>query len=75
MASGKPVIAPNEGGYKESVVEGVTGRLIDNLNEDRLIKAVKEVGENPEGYKHASLKQARKFSTREFMRKIKELSV
>ncbi|HTE48304.1 MAG TPA: glycosyltransferase [Candidatus Paceibacterota bacterium] len=41
MASGKPVIAPNEGGYKETVTDGKTGILIDNINEDKLAAAIR----------------------------------
>ncbi|MBC8501370.1 MAG: glycosyltransferase [DPANN group archaeon] len=72
MASGKPVIAPNEGGYKETVVDGVTGKLIDDINSNKLAKAIKEVGKNPESYKSACLKQAKKFDTKEFIKKIKK---
>jgi len=72
MASGKPVIASNEGGYKETVLDGVTGKLIDDINEDKLVEAVKEIGKNPEKYKNACLKQAKKFDTEVFIKKIKE---
>jgi glycosyltransferase involved in cell wall biosynthesis len=72
MASGKPVIAANEGGYKETVVAGVTGKLLDNINETRLIAAIKEVGTCPQQYKTACIEHARKFDTEVFIRKIKE---
>ena len=72
MASGKPVIAPNEGGYKETVVSGQTGLLIDDINEEKLIQAVKEVGINPGRYKQACLVQAKKFDTKIFIEKIKQ---
>jgi len=72
MASGKPVIAPNEGGYKETIINGVTGKLIDNINVKQLIDAVKEVGRNPERYKDACMEQARKFDTKVFIDKIKQ---
>jgi len=32
MDSGKPVITPDEDGYKETVVDSVTGELIDNID-------------------------------------------
>lgn len=73
MASGKPVIASNEGGYKETVIDGITGKLIDNINVDKLVEAIKEIGNNPEKYKAACLKQAKKFDTKIFISKIKEL--
>lgn len=72
MASGKPVIAPNQGGYQETVIQGITGKLIDNLDEARLIRAIKEVGKNPVKYKDACLEQAKKFDTKIFVKKIKE---
>ncbi len=71
MASGKPVIAPNEGGYRETVVNGVTGRLIDQIDEDKIIGAIKEIGQNPEKYKNSCLEQARKFDLEIFIEKIK----
>jgi glycosyltransferase involved in cell wall biosynthesis len=72
MASGKPVIAPNEGGYKETVVDGVTGKLINNIDEEKLIQSIREIGKSPEQYKDACLKQAKKFDTKIFIEKIKE---
>jgi len=71
MASGKPVIAANEGGYKETVIDDVTGKLIDNINVDKLVEAIKEIGRNPQSYKDACLKQAGKFDTKIFIEKIK----
>ena len=76
MASGKPVIAPNEGGYKESVVDGQTGILIDNIDVDKLIKATKKVENDlwsdPLKYRDACIKQASKFDTKVFIEKISE---
>jgi glycosyltransferase involved in cell wall biosynthesis len=77
MASGKPVIAPNEGGYKETVLNGKTGVLIDNINKDKLTQAVKklskEIKDDPKKYRTACQKQAQKFNTKIFVRKIKSL--
>ncbi len=73
MASGKPVIAPNEGGYKETIIAGKTGILIDNINEDKLAEAIKILGKNPEKYKNACLKQAKNFDTKVFIKKIRKL--
>ncbi len=66
-------IAPNEGGYKETVIDGVTGRLIDDINPDKLVQAVKEIGKDPQRYKDACLKQAMKFDTTLFIAMIKEM--
>jgi len=70
MASGKPVIASNEGGYKETVINGVTGKLIDGINPEKLAAAVKEIGVNPKKYKDACQERAKKFDTKIFMEKI-----
>jgi glycosyltransferase involved in cell wall biosynthesis len=76
MASGKPVIAPNEGGYKETVIDKKTGILIDNINENNLAEAVKKLGQeidqNPAKYKDLCQAQAQNFDVEIFIRKIKE---
>jgi glycosyltransferase involved in cell wall biosynthesis len=76
MASGKPVIAPKEGGYKESVLNGKTGILIEDINEDNLADAIKqmskELEEHPEKYKNNCIKQAKKFDITSFIKQIKE---
>jgi glycosyltransferase involved in cell wall biosynthesis len=71
MASGKPVIAPNEGGYKETIINGKTGILIEDINEDKLIDAIKIIGKNPEKYKQACINQAKKFDSKIFIKKMR----
>jgi glycosyltransferase involved in cell wall biosynthesis len=75
MASGKPVIAPNEGGYKETIINKKTGILIDNINENKLAEAVKNLGKeiekNPLKYKNACQEQAKNFDTKIFIEKIR----
>lgn len=71
MASGKPVIAPNEGGYRETVIDGVTGRLIDNITAAKLVAAVHEIGVHPEQYREASMTRARQFDLRQFIKAMK----
>jgi len=72
MASGKPVIAPNEGGYRETIINGVTGVLLDDIDEEKLAKAIEYVGETPEHFKDACIRQARQFDTAIFIQKIKK---
>jgi glycosyltransferase involved in cell wall biosynthesis len=76
MASGKPVIAPNEGGYKETVINGKTGILIDNIDENKLAEAIKilgkEIDNNPLYFKKICQEQAQKFDTEIFIKKIKD---
>lgn len=75
MASGKPVIAPNEGGYKETVVDGKTGILIENINEKKLIEGIGKINLELEKifnkYKIACLNQAKKFNVDNFIKRIK----
>ncbi|MEK7550540.1 MAG: glycosyltransferase, partial [Patescibacteria group bacterium] len=44
QATGTPVIAFNGGGFKESVIEGVNGVLIDGVSEESIKKAIEKVG-------------------------------
>ncbi|MFA6255274.1 MAG: glycosyltransferase [Patescibacteria group bacterium] len=73
MASGKPVIAPNEGGYKETIINHVTGKLIDDINPEKLVEVIKEVGQNPVIYREACQKQAKRFDLEIFIEKIKKI--
>jgi glycosyltransferase involved in cell wall biosynthesis len=72
MASGKPVIAPNEGGYRETIINKVTGLLIDDINENKIKSAVEFITISPDTYKEACLRQAQKFDTTIFIEKIKQ---
>ncbi len=76
MASGKPVIAPNEGGYKETIINNKTGILIDYIDEYKLANAInklaREINKNPLKYKESCQKQAKKFDLSIFIEKIKE---
>lgn len=79
MASGKPIIAPNEGGYKETVINNVTGLLIDNINPEKLVEKMEQLNselKNPERqnfYRENSQKQASKFDVSVFIEKINKL--
>lgn len=77
MASGKPVVAPAEGGYLETIINGTTGILIDNIDEFKLVESIKKINsdleKNPEQYKNACMKQAQKFDTKIFIEKISRL--
>ena len=69
MASGKPVVAVNEGGFKETVTQGQTGLLVE-AHRDELVSAVKEISKNPGRYKEACIKRAKKFDTTIFLENI-----
>ena len=71
MAAGKPVVAVNEGGYKETVIPGVTGELV-KADVAEIIKAIKKVSRNPLKYRMACESRAKEFSEKIFIKKIKE---
>ena len=77
MASGLPVIAPNEGGYKETVLDGETGILIDNIASAKIIDAVKhistELSLNPSLYIEKSRNRAMKYDSNRFIETLKQL--
>jgi glycosyltransferase involved in cell wall biosynthesis len=73
MASGKPVIAPAEGGYRETIIPNVTGQLIEEIDDEKLRRAILEIGHNPEQYRLVCQKRAQDFDTSVFMKKIKNL--
>jgi glycosyltransferase involved in cell wall biosynthesis len=71
MASGKPVIAVKEGGFLESVIDGVTGRLVEP-QADRITEAVREVSEvGCLPYKDVCRERAERFDYERFIRQIK----
>ncbi|MBD3321318.1 MAG: glycosyltransferase [Chitinivibrionales bacterium] len=73
MAAGKPVIAPNEGGYRETVIDGITGRLIDNIDAGKLAAAVCELDTTCPEYKNACIQRARAYDTSYFIKSIYSL--
>ena len=76
MAAGTPVIAFNGGGYRESVIDGVTGILINDTDEKTIKSAVLHFNEliHQSGGKieGSCKKQAKKFSKGRFVREIRE---
>lgn len=72
MASGKPVIAVNEGGYRESVVDGETGVLV-KPDVESIIEAIKTISKDPGKYKDSCLNRAKIFDKSYFIRSISEI--
>lgn len=76
MASGKPVIAADRGGYRETVIDGVTGTLIKDINGAKLADAMKKISREmqkaPSKYERACRDRAAEFDTAEFIKKIKK---
>jgi len=75
FSAGKPVIAPAEGGYLESVINGSTGILIDDIDSAKLVSAILEIKDNlnldPLFYQSACWERAANFDTAVFIDKIK----
>jgi glycosyltransferase involved in cell wall biosynthesis len=72
MASGKPVIAPKEGGYLESVIDSKTGALIDCTPDD-IIKAVGQVSLDFDKFKGPCMERAKKFDISVFLDGVKTI--
>jgi len=70
MAAGTPVIAFNGGGFKESVVDGKTGILINDTDEETIKSAVKKLDKINWNKKEIHT-QAKKFSKERFIKEIK----
>lgn len=71
MAAGKPVIAANDGGYRETVIDGVTGCLLQDIDEYKLSAAIRDIGPRAEEYKDACIARAREYDVDIFILKIK----
>lgn len=71
MASGKPVVAVNEGGFKETVVDGKTGVFVEADIQD-IISAVKNISKNPSSYGNECFKRAAMFDISIFENSMKK---
>jgi glycosyltransferase involved in cell wall biosynthesis len=69
MASGKPCIAVNEGGFRETIINGKTGILIDPPYVNNLVKAVKDL-ESKDFVPSTCRKRAAMFSEEIFIKKF-----
>lgn len=72
MSAGKPVIAPNEGGYKESIINNKNGILIDNIDSEKIVEAVKKINLDCNIGKN-SIDRAAEFDTNVFMNKLNKI--
>ena len=70
MASEKPVVAVEKGGFRETVTEE-TGLLI-NADLQSITEAVKLILNKPESYRQACLEQAKRFDISIFSKKDKQ---
>ncbi|MCX9027376.1 MAG: glycosyltransferase [Candidatus Methanoperedens sp.] len=72
MASGKPTVAVKEGGYLETIEDGVTGMLVD-ANEMAVINGVKLVSKDPGKYRINCENRAKDFDIPAFIKKIEDI--
>lgn len=72
MSCGTPVIALNQGGVRETVIDGETGILLNQPTIDDLIAAIKRFDDiyHHSKWSDACIRQAKKFSKERFKREI-----
>ncbi len=71
MAAGKPVVAVDEGGFRETVTEE-TGKRVP-ADTRSIVQALKAVSDNPGRYHDACLARARMFDRAVFDEKIRHV--
>lgn len=72
MASGKPTIAVNEGGYRE-ILTPETGILLQELSAEEIMRAVRKINTSPLSYKVVCLTRAKMFAVERFISGIKKI--
>lgn len=72
MLMGKPVVALNQGGVKETVVDGLTGVLFEKADAGELVKAIRRF-ERLSFDSVQIMKHARKFSRKVFEQKMRKI--
>jgi len=74
QSCGTPVIAPNQGGVKETVINGKTGVLFDELTVEGLVKAIKHFNNiyHHSDWDKACREQATRFGKERFKAEIKD---
>jgi glycosyltransferase involved in cell wall biosynthesis len=72
MASGKPVIAVKQGGYLETVVDGITGLLVEP-EASSISQALREISFCPQKYKEACMSRAKEFDVSIMLEKMRKI--
>lgn len=70
MASGKPVVAVDSGGFRETVTPQ-TGRLVQQ-DVTSIVSAIRQISNNPEKYKDACIRRAQEYDLAVFEVKIRQ---
>ena len=71
MASGKAVVAVDEGGYRETITDQ-TGLLVES-SVDKIADAVRFIAKDPARYKEHCYNRAKEFDIKEFKNQIKSV--
>lgn len=74
MAAGNPCIAVNEGGFRESIVHGKTGLLVNEPYLENFVKVIKNFDDYAFDPK-VCMKRARDFSEEKFIEKIRKIAL
>ena len=69
MASGKPVVGTDEGGFRETITPA-TGLLVPP-DPEGLVTAVRTIGKTPSAYKNACESRAKEFDIENFSQELK----
>ncbi|HMB44637.1 MAG TPA: glycosyltransferase [Candidatus Methanoperedens sp.] len=72
MASGKPTVAVREGGYLETIKDGVTGLLVD-VDETAIINGVKLISMDPGKYREDCENRAKDFDIPAFIKQMENI--
>lgn len=71
MACGKPVVAVREGGFVETVVDGMTGYLVESTV-DSIVEAMVKISKEPFKFRLACIDRAKKFDSSIFLKRISD---
>lgn len=71
MASGKPVICTEEGGYTETVINGKTGIFV-KPEMSEIMHAMDIISKNPNKFKDECIKRSKDFSSNIFLEQMKK---
>lgn len=72
MSAGKPVIAVNEGGYRETLINRKTGFLV-KPRIDEIVKAVKRANRNPARFRKACENRAKEYNVKNFVSRMRKI--
>lgn len=72
MGYGTPILALKSGGYKETVVEGITGHFVEDVAVESILLGIKKMSET-KWERSRIINRAREFDRSKFEEKIREI--